>query len=318
MINLGSMLGADTLSPTLSPSGIDGINSITVGNAYIDDLFITLDTSYVLGTTLPSNWDSNTQFYAKYNDNLTAGNVDFGLDDVLGSHILIKRRIKDTFNWITLNAFPINSSQDFKNINFTDYTAAPKVEYEYALVPLINDGEGTREGSYNYSTITPDTEMLVIVDGTFALWATFLTDGFANSQRNSPPGVIEPLNSKYPVIVHNGMANYDTVSITAGWFPTEEDHCTLQIGPEFDGWVAKYAKQFMDFLTNKRIKMLKNVDGRMWLCYVTTLPANNARDVYWDREITFGVTEVGDVEDEEVLYDAGFINIPDPERWWNS
>ena len=43
MINLGSMLGADTLSPTLSPSGIDGINSITVGNAYIDDLYITLD-----------------------------------------------------------------------------------------------------------------------------------------------------------------------------------------------------------------------------------------------------------------------------------
>ncbi|MBR2246565.1 MAG: hypothetical protein IJ880_06020 [Bacilli bacterium] len=312
MINLGSMLGADTLSPTLSPSGIDGINSITVGNAYINDLYITLDTSYVLGTTLPDSWDANTQFYAKYDNHLSAGNVDFDLSDVLGSYILIKRKIKGTINaWITLEAFPIASSQDLNKLNFTDYTAAPKVEYEYALVPIIN---GT-EGDYYSSTITPDTEMLVIVDST-ALWATIITDGFANSQRNSAPGVIEPLNSKYPVIVHNGMANYDTVSITAGWFPTEEDHCTLQIGPEYDGWVAKYAKRFMDFLTNKRVKMLKNVDGRMWLCYVTTLPANNARDVYWDREITFGVTEVGDVEDERVLYDAGLINAP--ERWWNS
>ena len=312
MINLGSMLGADTLSPTLSPSGIDGINSITVGNAYINDLYITLDTSYVLGTTLPDSWDANTKFYAKYDTNLSAGNVDFDLSDVLGSYVLIKRRIKDTFDWITLDAFPISSSQDFNKLNFTDYTAAPKVEYEYALVPIIDDMEGT----YYTSTITPDTEKLVIVDGTLALWATIVTDGFANSQRNSAPGVIEPLNSKYPVIVHNGMANYDTVSITAGWFPTEEDHCTLQIGPEYDGWVAKYAKRFMDFLTNKRVKMLKNVDGRMWLCYVTTLPANNARDVYWDREITFGVTEVGDVEDERVLYDAGLINAP--ERWWHS
>ena len=312
MINLGSMLGADTLSPTLSPSGIDGINSITVGNAYINDLYITLDTSYVLGTTLPDSWDANTQFYAKYDNHLSAGNVDFDLSDVLGSYILIKRKIKGTINdWITLEAFPIASSQDLNKLNFTDYTAAPKVEYEYALVPIIN---GT-EGDYYSSTITPDTEMLVIVDST-ALWATIVTDGFANSQRNSAPGVIEPLNSKYPVIVHNGMANYDTVSITAGWFPTEEDHCTLQIGPEYDGWVAKYAKRFMDFLTNKRVKMLKNVDGRMWLCYVTTLPANNARDVYWDREITFGVTEVGDVEDERVLYDAGLMNAP--ERWWNS
>lgn len=312
MINLGSILGADTLSPTLSPSGIDGINSITVGNAYIDDLYITLDTSYTLGTVLPTGWDASTKFYAKYDTNLSAGNVDFDLSDVLGSYILIKRRIKDSFDWITLEAFPINSAQDFNKLNFTDYTAAPKTEYEYRLVPIIDGKEGTYYNSY----ITPDTDKLVIVDGTKALWATILTDGFANSQRNSPPGVIEPLNSKYPVIVHNGMANYDTVSITAGWFPTEEDHCTLQIGPEYDGWVAKYAKRFMDFLTNKRVKMLKNVDGRMWLCYVTTLPANNARDVYWDREITFGVTEVGDVEDERVLYDAELINAP--ERWWNS
>ena len=316
MINLGSMLGADILSPTLSPSGIDGINSITVGNAYINDLYITLDTSYTLGTILPSDWDSNTKFYAKYNMNLSAGNVDFDLHKLIGSSVLIKRRRTNTYNWITLEAFDIESASDLDKLNFTDYTAAPNIEYEYALVPMIKEGESVIEGTYYTSIITPETEKLVIVDGTLALWTTLLTDGFANSQRNSPPGVIEPLNSKYPVIVHNGMANYDTVSITAGWFPTEEDNCTIQIGPEFDGWVAKYAKQFMDFLTNKRVKMLKNVDGRMWLCYVTTLPANNARDVYWDREITFGVTEVGDVEDERVLYDAGLINAP--ERWWNS
>jgi len=312
MINLGSVLGVDILSPTLSPSGIDGINSITVGNAYINDLYITLDTSYTLGTTIPISWDSNTKFYAKFDTNLSAGNVDFNLHKLLGSNVLIKRRIKDTFNWITLESFEVTTPQDFNKFNFTDYTAAPKTEYEYALVPI----EDNMEGTYYTSTIIPDTEKLVIVDGTKELWATILTDGFANSQRNSPPGVIEPLNSKYPVIVHNGMANYDTVSITAGWFPAEEDNCTLQIGPEFDGWVAKYAKRFMDFLTNKRVKMLKNVDGRMWLCYVTTLPANTARDVYWDREITFGVTEIGDVEDERVLYDAELINAP--ERWWNS
>jgi hypothetical protein len=111
------------------------------------------------------------------------------------------------------------------------------------------------------------------------------------------------------------MANYDTVTVTAGWFPGEDD-CNLMIGEEYDHWVSKYAKQFMDFLTNRKIKMLKNIDGRMWLCYVTTLPANNARDVYWDREITFGVTEIGDVEGEKELYDAGFIDAD--ERWWTT
>lgn len=313
MINLGSILCADTLSPTLSPSNIDGINSITIGQAYIDDLYITLDTNYALFPTIPSSWDSDTQFHAKFDGNLSAGNVDFNIDDLddsLNANLLIRRRIKNTFNWITLAAYKVETLEDIRKINLVDYTAAPKVEYEYAMVPIIDESES----DYYTATIIPNTERLVIVDCD-ALWATIVTDGFANSQRNSAPGVIEPINSKYPVIVHNGMANYDTVSITAGWFPTEEDDCTLVIGPEYDDWVARYAKQFMDFLTNKRIKMLKNVDSRMWLCYVTTLPANNARDVYWDREITFGVTEIADVEDERVLYDAGLINAT--ERWWS-
>ena len=311
MINLGSVLGADTLSPTLSPNIVDGINSITVGQAYIDDLFITLDTGYALSPVISNNWDANTQFHAKYDSTLSAGNVDFDLNKLIGSNVLIRRRIKDTFNWITLEAYKISTPQDISNLSFTDYTAAPGTEYEYAMVPIINESEW----SYYTESITPKTEKLVIVDCD-ALWSTIITDGFANSQRNTAPGVVEPINSKYPVIVHNGMANYDTVSITAGWFPSEEDDCTLQIGPEYDHWVSKYAKRFMDFLTNKQIKMLKNVDGRMWLCYVTALPSNSARNVYWDREITFGVTEIADVEDERVLYDAGLINAP--ERWWST
>ena len=310
MIFFGSILSADELSPTLSSSAVENITTVTVSNAYYDDVYITENTDYELSSSIPADWDFDTVMHATYDKNLSAGNVDFTFEEIKDSYLIIRRRISDTFNWITLQAYLIEERDDL-NIKFTDYTAAPGTEYEYAAIPVLQGFEG----SYYTSIVTPETDKLVIVDRT-AVWATIVTDGFANSKRNSPPGVIEPINSKYATIVHNGMANYDTVTVTAGWFPTDEDNCTLMIGEEYNAWVAKYAKQFMDFLTNKQIRMLKNVDGRMWLGYTTTLPSNNARDTYWDREITFGLTEIADVEDERVLYDAGLIDAP--EQWWSS
>ena len=310
MIFFSSILCADELSPTLSPSNLANINKIKISDAFFDDLYVTKNVDEEATTTIPNDWDYDTIMHAKFDDGLTAGNVDFIFSEIEGNYLLIKRRIKDTFKYITLQAYQINTPEDLK-AKFTDYTAAPDTEYEYAAVPILS----TTEGSYYTATIIPDTDKLVIVDST-AVWATIVTNGFCDSQRNSPPGVIEPINSKYPTIIHNGMANYDTVSVTAGWYPTDEDNCTLLIGEEYDRWVSKYAKQFMDFLTNKRIRILKNVDGRMWVGYTTTLLSNTAREVYWDREITFGITEISDVEDERVLYDAGLIDAP--EQWWNS
>ena len=310
MVFLCSILCGDSSTPTITPTGINDINWLQASGAYFDDIYITRDVTYTPTTVIPNEWNSDTIFHAKFNDSFSAGNVNFRYFDIQGSYILVKRRMTDGFKWITLQAYQINTTKDL-DVNFIDYTAAPDTEYEYALVPVINDVEG----DYYCETITPDTDKLVIVDSE-ALWATIVTNGFADSQRNTAPGVVDTMNNKYPTIIHNGMANYDTVTITAGWYPAEEDECTLMIGEEYNHWVSKYAKRFMDFLTNRHIKMLKNVDGRMWLCYVTTLPSNTARDIYWDREITFGVTEVGDVEGEKELYDAGLIGAS--ERWWHS
>ena len=309
MLFFSSIMCGDISTATVSPTNVSDITKVEIADAYFDDLYVTENTTYTPTTVIPQDWDFDTIMHAKFDKNLTAGNVDFEFSKIKGSYLLIKRRIADTFKWITLQAYPIEEVEDL-NIRFIDYTAASDTEYEYAAVPIIGGME------YNYYTviITPHTDKLVICDRK-AVWATYLTDGKADSQRNSPPGVVEIMNSKYPTIIHNGAANYDTVTITAGWFPTDDDGCTLLIGDEWSGWIARYAKKFMDFLTDRQIKMLKNVDGRMWLCYVTTLPSNVARDTYWDREITFGITEIADVEDERTLYDAGLIDAE--ERWWN-
>lgn len=310
MLFFSSILCGDISTPTITPTAINDINYLQASGIYYDDIYITRNVTYTPTTEIPQDWDEDTIFHAKYDGDLTAGNVNFRYKDIEDGVVLVKRRQTSGFHWITLQANGVYDPEDLR-FKFIDYTAAPDTEYEYALVPII----GGTEADYYRERITPTTERLVIVDNS-ALWATIVTNGFCDSQRNTAPGVVDTMNNKYPTIIHNGMANYDTVSVTAGWFPAEEDDCTLMIGEEYNHWVSQYAKRFMDFLTNRKVKMLKNVDGRMWLCYVTTLPSNTARDVYWDREINFGVTEIGDVEGEKALYDAGLIGAG--EEWWSS
>ena len=181
MIFFGSILSADELSPTLSSSAVENITTVTVSNAYYDDVYITENTDYELSSSIPADWDFDTVMHATYDKNLSAGNVDFTFEEIKDSYLIIRRRISDTFNWITLQAYLIEERDDL-NIKFTDYTAAPGTEYEYAAIPVLQGFEG----SYYTSIVTPETDKLVIVDRT-AVWATIVTDGFANSQRNYPP-----------------------------------------------------------------------------------------------------------------------------------
>ena len=244
----------------------------------------------------------------------------FRFEDIAGNHIIIKRKIADTMHWITLHAYyirpdEVRSGEIIRHYGdlmqtFIDYTAAPGIEYEYAIVPVINH----QEGSYYGTKITPETKKLVICTSA-ELWATLYTDGFCDNQRNTAPGVINTLNDKYPTIVDNSMSNYETVNVTAEFYPVEEDECTIHIDPENPSDIMRNLKRFKDFLMNRKNKFLKNLDGRMWFCYVTTPPSDNAKDIYWNRQITFGVTEIADVENEEALYNAGFITATS--EWWN-
>ena len=322
MIFGSAILGADVLSVPNAMSNISNITSCTIGNAYINDFFITENTEYILDNTVPMEWDNDTILHAKYDDDtgLTAGSVNFRFEDIAGRHMLIKRRIKDSMKWITLHAYYIRLDEEDEQGNiirhyedllrtFIDYTCAPGVEYEYALVPVLEGGEG----SYYISSITPETDKLVICTA-YELWSTLFTDGKCDNQRNTAPGVVNTLNDKYPTIIDNSISNYETVNVTAQFFPSE-DGCHIDIDPENPSNMMRLLKRFKDFLMNRKNKFLKNTDGRMWFCYVTTPPSDNARDIYWDREITFGVTEVADVEDEEALYGAGFISATS--EWWN-
>lgn len=308
MIFFGSFLSADVMSVSCTPTDIDNINKIELSNGIYDELFATNDVESELTETIPQEWDFNTILHATFDGNAMAGNVNWAIDTI--SDIAIKRRKVGDFNWITLETKEVNSFDDFSIVGI-DKTAAPNFEYEYVVIPILNGIEG------NYSSASPlkvISNSLVVLDKD-EMWATVATDGYCDEVTNVPNSVITTMNDIYPTIISNTSANYKTINVNCQFFPADENGCLSSTEAMDPAQITANNDAFMNFLNNKKPKILKNLDGRIWLVYVTTPPTNSADNNYLLRKITFGCTEIGDVNSEEDLYYAGLIT--STEEWWN-
>lgn len=299
-----NFLCGDELTASVTPNSVDDIETVEIGHMYCDDLYMTHDTSLSMNIVqIPQEWDWDTIMHAKFNGNTQAGNMDFMLETVTGA--LIKRRRKDEFDWITLEYHDIYSEDDF-NIKFVDKTGKVGMEYEYAFVPILNYAEG----NYNITNAIPKTDRLVILD-VDATWSTSLTDMFLDTTRTYASTPTPTLNAKYPYITRNTIANFDTVNVSnATFLPTDEDECKYieELSEEKNfPFITMAAKIFIDFLTNDKTKIIKASDGRIWLCWVNDGITDNADQVHYLRRISFSATEIGEVENQEDLWNAGFL-----------
>ena len=306
-----SIFCTDIMSVPVTATDISNITSIEIKNAEYDDLYAThnTDSDYINGTDIPDEWDFDTILHAKFDGNLIAGNMDFTLDSVSG--VLIKKKKVDEFDWITLAHYPINTVEDF-DIKFQDKTSWTSNDYVYAFVPILNG----IEGNYNTSEVRCESERLVILDAD-EVWSTSITDGFCDTTRVYPNAVIETIYDKFPTVIRNTNANYDTVTLSGTWLPSrDEDGCMIVDlnNAQNYGMITAWSKKFIDFLTNDKTKLVKNFDGRQWLCFVTTAPSDTADQYFNKRIISFGVTEIGDSNSEEDLADAGLIG--SDSEWW--
>lgn len=304
MIALGAtFLGGDIMSIPCTPTNIDDITYIKIENAEYDALYVTENTSFELTETLPEEWDIDTILYAKFDNNTLAGNADWSLDTV--SNVLIKRRKADEFTWITLSNTVINSIDDF-NISGVDVTCE-FTEYQYAVVPILNG----IEGNYSYTNVDVHSDSMLIADDE-ETWVTTLTDGFCDTVSNVPSSTVVTMYDKYPTIIRNSEANYETVSVNAGFIEFDREKCEFIFD---DARRLKNLKNCKKFLNNGKPKFLRNVDGRIWLVYITTPPTDSADGHYKNRMLNFECTEIGDPTLEPDLYYAGFITAT--EEWWN-
>ncbi len=307
ILGASTLLSGDEFAICFTPVNPINITKIELMNAEYDEFYAeNAEGSPLTPEDEIPQWDYGTELHAQFNGTTAAGNLLWTLDTVDG--ILIKRSERGKYNWISIDYRKVNSEDDFY-ISGRDYALGPGY-YDYALVPLL----GTNEGSYvGFSVEDPVViDKLTIVDSD-EYNSTYVTDGFCNTNYVMPSSVLETLHNKYPTIISNASTCYETIEVSGSFYP---DICNQEEGIFDDKTRSEYIKKVLKFLTNGKAKILKNIDGRVWLVWVTTPPSNTAQDFYKFRNISFGCTEIGDIESERDLYYAGFSNVP--EMFWNS
>lgn len=279
------------------PTNLQNITSTKVSNGAIDNLWMSRNVADNYPTEIPTVWDYLTIMNANFNGNLKAGNIDFVAEQVTG--IRIKRRIKGTFNWLTLAEIPINNISDFSFIKH-DNLNAYGVEYEYSFVPYINETE------LNYITneIYSEFNGVFICDSN-TIFKYYVDVKFNSFNRNNSATVFTPLGRKYPIVVSNALLNYTTGSLS-GTIITEEDlyNNFFDVVKEKD-----YRNELLDFLLNKKAKVLKSWNGDSFLMMVVDSPSisyhNDAGQAIAD--VAFKFAEIGDVNDSKDLKASGLV-----------
>ncbi len=314
MLILGTVLGADELMIPLTPTDISDINKVTIHDAVYDGLYITRNVTREMTEVPPVEWDFDTVLFADFEDETTmAGNLKVSIEVI--TDLIIKRKRKDEFRWLTIDAREILhdpgmtpeemvAQMDMKGV---DLTATIGYDYEYAAVPVMNGIESV----YSTAEAKCTSNGIIILDAD-EVWMTDYVENNFDTTAVVPNSVVETMWDKYPTIVRNTEANYETIQLTASFIPGDAD-CSTEWDDEVK--MVQWDRKAYDFLRNDKPKLLKATDGRIWLVYITTPPSDT-----WDqssemRKLTFTCTEIGSVYSEADLWDAGLINAG--EKWWS-
>lgn len=294
---LGYNFFADSDCANPSPTYIADVNDTTIQNGIFNHFNIDSSVSFEYSDIIPDKWDFSTVMDANFEGNINAGNLRDIAANITGYRI--KRRVKGDFDWVTLKEETISDVDELSfswidrlNLNFTNY--------EYAFVPMMN----TIEGTYIIKEIYSKFEGVYICDAS-TIYKFMYGVAYGDTDRVQQVNVFTPFGREKPIVISNGLINYETGSITGKIFNNDYES-TRQIDRNI---IAKNRKIILNYLTNKSPKIIKDWNGNAWLVYIINNPS-----VQYDSNYGMGVinvtadwVEIGDINSKADLYKNGFI-----------
>lgn len=283
------------------PIDLNNINYIKIENGIYDDVYATHVNTNIKAVNeyvVPEEWDEETYLHAKFNGDLFSGNTNFGVENT--TNIIVKRREKGSYKWFPLFNIEADSSEDF-NFVIIDPYAASGVTYEYAVVPIINGVEG--EYSITECKVSFDNLVIIDKDETF----TTMLDVEYSQQKNNTTSSVLPIESRYPIYVTNASNDYYTGNISATFIEIINGELVLDN-------TTKYREKVLDFLNNRKVKYIKEPNGKCWIASIGTTISEESKGHPDVRTISFDFTEVGDIESNEDMKRFGLLDIG--EEWW--
>lgn len=277
------------------PTNMNNIYSTKVQNAIYDNLVISENANRDYSVEVP-NWDYDTVLSCDFNENINGGNVNFTLSQI--SAVRVKKREKGKFNWITIEEIPISTYDDLKFI-MTERYSPTNVDNEFAIVPILNGAEG----NYVVNSVYSSFDGVFITDGetTFKLY-----NGVTYSNQSSvrDTGNLQPIGSKYPIIISNSITDYESGTTQANLLGYNFD-TTRVIDKEE---VTKQTQDFIKFLKNNKPKILKDWLGNIYLVSIIGSITPSINLITGISSVSFNWVEQGKYDVQIDLYNSGLTN----------
>lgn len=282
-------------------SEVKNITVVTLSNAAYDDLYAVRmggPPSFEGPPPALEEWTENTFLHARFDGDIYCGNTDFGVNNT--TNLLVKRRKKGEFQWMTLFDIPAVKVEDYEFTVHDPY--APIGTLEYAVVPIING----YESEYSITEIEYDFDGLLLIERDRTIWT--LTDIVISEEKNSQIGVCNTIFGKYPYIFQQGENDYFTGTLSAT-FIEPENHRLADTGR-----FHRHYAEVLEFLNDRKPKILKYDDGRIRLISVTSPPTDVADEHRDKHTISFRYAEIGSVDSNQDMNSYGFLDVG--EQWW--
>lgn len=294
---LGYNFVQDGNSLDIAPTSVNNVTTVQVQNGIFDHFHLTNNVTNDYSPIKNTEWAYLDVIVANFDNNINGGNVGFLLQYLTA--IKVKRRIKGTFNWVTLKTVSVKAFEDL-NFAFNDYIAANNTDYEYALVPILNGAEG----DYITNSITSQFKGVFICEKD-SIYKFYAGVAYGTGKRVKKIGVFEPYGSKYPVVVANAKTNYYSNSISFTVLPLDYEKDRIMDRYE----INKLTEEILNYITDNKAKIIKDWNNSIHLVYPSSEP-NITYDNNWGMgkvDISFDYVEVGDANNEKDLMEFGLV-----------
>lgn len=217
--------------------------------------------------------------------------------------VLLKRKIDGkNGGWFTIYTKPISIDADLL-IKGKDIYVGAGHTYLYELEYYDTDNNLLTTIS---NTVECKFDCVVLCDKE-NYYYTELETGSADTNTIKPFALNSPLNSRKPSFFYNSIINYEEGNCEGIWLDTDGSELLFKNN-------YLYRRQFKNWLTNGKAKVLKNFLGETWLIGVKTDTISDKsfisnKQVEGARKISFDWAECGEINSESDMYDLGLIDI---------
>lgn len=279
-------------SNIMEPLG-NALDDIMISNGIFEHLYVDSNVSLPYSTVIPETSTSTTIMTCAFRDDLSCS--DISADKVIFYHREVTLPEQP---WIKL--YTQNLKGGFNDIMFNDLIVKSGIAMEYkAEYYASNKLVDTRT-----KTVTPHFNRVFISDSTGLTFKFEANIIYSNSNQNVQIGQLIPLGSKYPIVIQNAMTNYRSgnISMTVLGASFEDTHSLDRED------IRVQADEILEFLTNKKAKLIKDWNGNIFIFKVVNTPSINYDANYGNGIINIGFdwVEQADYKDLDALRELGF------------